>query len=383
MQETDPQCVMIIAGEASGDLHGARLVESMEARNPHLYFCGIGGPAMAKAGVRILVDAQELSVVGFTEVFERAGTLINGIMYAREVLRQVKPDLLILIDFPDFNMLVAKTARKLGLKVLYYISPQIWAWRQGRVKTIKKLVNHVAVILPFEKEFYDAHGVPATYVGHPLLDHPGAETGKELTTKRNQNQIGIMPGSRNREVDCLLPVMLEAAAIMLEKLPDLNFVLPLAPTVDPDLVSSLIEQAPIPDAKIEVKEGKAREVMEQSQLVVAASGTATLEAGLALAPTIIVYKMSPTSYRIAKAVAKVKYVGLVNLIGKKEIMPELIQHEANPENIAARSLEILLNPRRVAEIHRDLKEVKKQVGGPGASDKTAQIALNLLGESNP
>ncbi|WP_157468362.1 lipid-A-disaccharide synthase [Desulfatibacillum aliphaticivorans] len=381
MQETDTQCVMIIAGEASGDVHGARLVKAMKARNPNLYFCGIGGQAMEKEGLRIVVDAKELSVVGITEILERAGTLLHGVMFAREVVRQIKPDLLILIDFPDFNMMVAKTARSLGVKVLYYISPQIWAWRQNRVKKIKKLVDHIAVILPFEKEFYDAHNVPVTYVGHPLLDHEGAD--REPTVKRNPNLIGLLPGSRNREVSSLLPVMLQAAAIMREQRPGLQFVLPMAPTVDPSLVESILARIMGEDASwVEIRQGRAREVMEQSQLVIAASGTVTLEAALALAPTVIVYRISSISYLVAKAVIKVKYVGLANLIGKKEIMPELIQDKANPENIAARSLEIILDPRRLSEIYRDLKEVRKLLGGPGASDKTASIALELLGEKS-
>ncbi|MBI9075591.1 MAG: lipid-A-disaccharide synthase [Desulfatibacillum sp.] len=379
MQETGSHCVMIIAGEASGDIHGARLVQAMKAQNPDLYFCGIGGQSMAKSGVRILVDAKDLSVVGITEILEKAGTLVNGLMMAREVLRQVKPDLLILIDFPDFNLMVAKTARKLGIKVLYYISPQIWAWRKNRVKKIKRLVDHVAVILPFEKEFYDAYDVPATYVGHPLLDHEGADN--EPKQKRNPNLIGLLPGSRNREVASLLPAMLEAAAIMKEQLPDLRFVLPLAPTVDQDLLDGIMEKAHADASWVEVRQGEARKVMEQSQLVIAASGTVTLEAALALAPTVIIYRMSTISYWVAKAVAQVEFVGLANLIGKKEIMPELIQDEANPENMAAKSLEILLNPRILAEIHRDLTEVKKLVGGPGASQLTAQIALDLLGET--
>lgn len=381
MQETDTQCVMIIAGEASGDVHGARLVKAMKARNPNLYFYGIGGQAMEKEGVRIVVDAKELSVVGITEILERAGTLMHGVMFSREILRQIKPDLLILIDFPEFNMMVAKTARSLGIKILYYISPQIWAWRQGRVKTIKKLVDRIAVILPFEKEFYDAHNVPVTYVGHPLLDHEGAD--KEPTAKRNPNLIGLLPGSRNREVAGLLPAMLEAALIMREQRPGLQFVLPMAPTVDPSLVEDIMGKIlKEDDFCVEVRQGQAREVMEQSQLVIAASGTVTLEAALALAPTVIIYRVSPLSYLVGKAMLKVDYVGLANLIGKKEIMPELIQDKANPENIAAKSLEILLNPRKLSEIYRDLKEVRKLLGGPGASDKAASLALELLGEKS-
>lgn len=376
MQDDRRKCVMIISGEASGDSHGARLVRAMRSKSPDLYFCGIGGPAMAAEGVRILVDAKELSVVGFTEVAEKAGTLLKSMMFAKEVLRQVKPDLLVLIDFPDFNLSVAGVARKLGLKVLYYISPQIWAWRQGRVKKIKRLVDHIAVILPFEKEFYDAHGVPATFVGHPLLDGEG--DGDLKDSDRTPNMIGLLPGSRNREVRMHLPILIESAALMKGKRPDLNFTVPVAPTVDMPLVRQIMEEAGVDVSAIKVQEGGSGRVLEQSALVIAASGTVTLEAALAGAPTIIIYKMSPTSYFIAKRVAKVDYVGLANLISGQEIMPELLQNDADPEKISQKALEMLNDPQKRAWIGNRLAEVREKLGGPGASSKTAEIALNML-----
>ena len=242
-------------------------------------------------------------------------------------------------------------------------------------------MDHVAVILPFEKEFYDAYDVPATYVGHPLLDHEGSDD--EPRHKCSPNLIGLLPGSRNREVASLLPAMLQAASIMREQRPGLQFVLPMAPTVDPELIDSVLDKTLEDASWVEIRQGQAREIMEQSQLVIAASGTVTLEAALALTPTVIIYRMSAISYWVAKTVVQVEFVGLANLIGKKEIMPELIQDKANPENIAAKSLEILFNPRKLAEIYRDLREVRKLIGGPGASGKTARIALDLLGETKP
>ncbi|MGD9073527.1 MAG: lipid-A-disaccharide synthase, partial [Desulfobacterales bacterium] len=207
---------MIVAGEASGDQHGAKLVAEMRRSDPTIFFCGIGGKALASAGVRILVDTAVLTVVGITEVFAKLPVVYRSLALAKKLLQSLKPDLLILIDFPDFNLRVATAARKLGIPVLYYISPQIWAWRRGRVKKIGRLVSHMAVILPFEADFYSAHGIPVTFVGHPLLDRitGDEEEGDTIEDSAERTLIGLLPGSREVEIKRLLPVMLDAAERM-------------------------------------------------------------------------------------------------------------------------------------------------------------------------
>ena len=237
-----PKCVMIIAGEASGDLHGSRLVRAMRKRSPDLFFCGIGGKFLREAGVRILMEASVLSVVGFTEVFSKIPVIAKGMTVVKRLLKSLRPDLLILIDFPDFNLHAAAVAKKLGIPILYYISPQIWAWRSGRINKIKRLVDHVAVILPFERDLYAAHDIPVTFVGHPLLDSEQYSNRSEVdATVPDNSAIGLMPGSREKEVVRHLPIMLSAARQLTRQTPNLKFTVSLAPTVPWELVDSIIK----------------------------------------------------------------------------------------------------------------------------------------------
>ena len=212
---TNQFCVAILAGEASGDQHGARLVSAMQKKNPALFFCGMGGDALRQAGVRIVMEASELTVVGITEVFAKIPAILKGMAKIKKLLKSLRPDLLILIDFPDFNLHIAAVAKKLDIPVLYYISPQIWAWRQGRVKRIGKLVDHMAVILPFEQRFYKEHNVPVTFVGHPLLDTDLPAAGPVLNAEPDgPTVIGLVPGSRDNEIIRHLPVMLDTADLL-------------------------------------------------------------------------------------------------------------------------------------------------------------------------
>jgi len=236
-------CVAIIAGEASGDQHGAKLIKAMQKKNPALFFCGIGGPALRQAGVRILVDAAELTVVGITEVFAKLPGILKGMGTIKKLLKSLKPELLILIDFPDFNLHVAATAKKLGIPVLYYISPQIWAWRQGRVKRIGRLVDHMAVILPFEQQFYREHNVPATFVGHPLLEGPLPASDEILATGgQGQTTIGLVPGSRDNEISRHLPVMLDTADILKDRLKHAIFIISHAPSVERNQIEAIVAE---------------------------------------------------------------------------------------------------------------------------------------------
>lgn len=370
---------MIIAGEASGDLHGARLARALNQQAPKAFLFGIGGKAMRAAGVRLIVDNASLSVVGITEVIAKLPTIYRAMATVRHALGSLKPDLLIAIDFPDFNFRAAAAAKKLAIPVLYYISPQLWAWRPKRVTKIQRLVDHMAVILPFEAPFYRRHHVPTTFVGHPLLDGlPSLPEPDAPSEPDAPPTIGLLPGSRDREVSTLLPIMLQAAQQIHQRRPMVRFAVSCADSIDPELVHGII--GPYTSSlNIATIRGPVVQVFQQSRLLVAASGTVTLEAALYGIPTVIVYKVSPLSYWLGKRLITVKHIGLVNLIVQKELLPELIQHEASPENIAASVGGMLDDPEYFRRIKGELAEVRGLLGGPGASDRVAEIALELAG----
>ncbi|MEA3233013.1 MAG: lipid-A-disaccharide synthase, partial [Thermodesulfobacteriota bacterium] len=332
MGVTRQKKVMIIAGEMSGDLHGAQLVRVMQRQQPEIVFIGMGGAAMAEAGVRILVDAASLSVVGITEVLGRAGNILKGFRIMKQALRRFRPDLLILIDFPDFNLRVARTAKLIGIRVLYYISPQIWAWRTGRVRTIKKRVDHMAVIFPFESRFFRANAVPVTYVGHPLLDHDWPEV--KIPNNNPFPVIGFLPGSRKQEIERHFPIMLESMPLINRCFEQAHYLVAPADKRQHRLTEAMMHAQGVPPDVCEIVDGGARAVFPRCHLVLAASGTVTLEAAIAGVPMIVIYKVSPLSYLLGRIMIQVSHISLVNLIVGREIVPELIQKEVVPENIA-------------------------------------------------
>ncbi len=369
---------MIIAGEASGDLHGSKLVRAMQKKNNALFFCGIGGKALKDVGVEILVDASELAVVGITEAISKMSNLLKGMAVAKKTLKKLRPQLLILIDFPDFNLHLAGTAKKLGIPILYYISPQIWAWRSARVKKIGALVDHVAVILPFEKDFYKKHEIPVTFVGHPLLDDRPPLPERLLKTPLEEiSVIGLLPGSRDREIARHLPVMLESAEILLRRNKNFQFVISLAPGVERKYVEDITKKYRAADGFEIVAEG-VEKIFKRSGFVIASSGTVTLESAISGTPMVIIYKMSPLSYWLGKALVRVKHVGLVNLISGKALVPELLQNDASPGKIADTVFEMLSDVSGLERLRRELLAIKDELGGPGASERVADIAVNML-----
>jgi len=375
---SEQKCVMIIAGEASGDLHGSRLVTAMHERNKALFFCGIGGQALKAAGVRVLVNASELSVVGITEAFSKIPNLLKGMAVAKKTLKRLLPDLLILIDFPDFNLNVAALAKKLEIPVLYYISPQIWAWRPGRVKKIGKLVDHMAVILPFEEDFYRKHEIPVTFVGHPLLD-TSIDYEKKAFQKPESDisVIGLCPGSRDREIASHLPIMLGTAQILLKRIKNVKFIVSMAPDVKRKTVEEIVNKYK-GDADLEIVSGHVGKVFKRSKVVIAASGTVTLESAIYGTPMVIIYKVSPISYWIGRAMIQVKYIGLVNLIAGKKIVPELVQDQASPARIADTVFNMLSDAPGLERLRLELLKIKDTLGGPGASERVADIAVGML-----
>jgi lipid-A-disaccharide synthase len=373
-----PRCIVISAGEASGDLHGAHLVRAIHRQDKYVFFCGIGGSSLRKAGVRILVDAATLSVVGFTEVLSKLRHIFRTLGKMKRLLQSLRPELVILIDFPDFNLLVARAAKKLGIPVLYYISPQVWAWRSGRVRKIRKYVDHMAVIFPFEQDFYEKHQVPVTFVGHPLMDnHLPANDQLADQPPESPPVIGLLPGSRESEVRKHLPVMLDAVTRMQKQFPGLKYLVSHAASIDRRIVEQIITER-LPKTPVEMVTGNAGEVLKRSHLVISASGTATLEAALYGVPSIIIYKVSLTSYWLARAMVRVEHIGLVNLVAGEKLAPELIQEEANPSRIADIATRMLEDPQKMQMIRQKLAEVRLKLGEPGASERTASIALEMM-----
>ena len=375
---SDRACVAIIAGEASGDQHGAKLITAMQKKNPALFFCGIGGPELRQAGVRILVDASELTVVGITEVFSKLPGILKGMSIIKKALKSLKPDLLILIDFPDFNLRIAAAAKKLEIPVLYYISPQIWAWRRNRVKRIKRLVDHMAVILPFEQQFYTENNVPATFVGHPLLDGPlPAREPTATAGSDGQLTIGLVPGSRENEVQRHLPVMLDCADILKDRLKHATFILSHARSVERKQLEEIVANHRC-RMDVEIVSDGVEAVFERSDVLVAASGTVTLQAAIHGKPMVIIYKVSPISFMLGRALVRVPFIGLVNLVAGRKLVPELVQNDANPENIASAVEEMLADHNQLNQLKKQLVELRDVMGGAGASEKVAELALGML-----
>ena len=373
--------VMIVAGEASGDLHGACLVREMLDLHPHLHFYGIGGNKMKEAGVKLLANAADIAVVGITEVFSKIGSFLKIRRKIKKSMDQLKPDLVILIDFPDFNLnIVAPPAKKRNIKIFYYISPQVWAWRSGRIEQIKRLVDKMAVILPFEVDTYAAHGFSVTYVGHPLRDlvqtrYTRTEARRLFGLSEKTTTIGLVPGSRTEEVNRLLPEMLNAAKIISSKIPEAQYILPLADTLEKSTVSEMIATSGL---NVKIVSGQTYDVIACCDLAVVTSGTATLETGLLGVPMIIIYKLSPFTALIGKMIIRDQHIGLVNIIAGKTIVPELIQDQASGDRIAAETLAILLNEEKKQQMIAALNDIRARLGQPGAARRAAQIACDML-----
>jgi len=377
--------VMIVAGEASGDLHGANLVRAMQSQEPSLRFCGMGGQALREAGVELLCDAAKLAVVGLVEVLSHLGDILRARRALIERLRDRRPALLILIDYPDFNLLLAKQAKKLGIPVFYYISPQIWAWRSSRVHAIKRLTDRVAVILPFEQTFYAQYGYQVDFVGHPLMDSvkPGLSPAafRELhKIEPSRKLVGLLPGSRRKEVAALLPDFLAGAELLAKDRPqDYTFLIPQAPTISRALLEAhgLAAWRDRFDFRIVTDDRYA--MMAACDAAVAASGTVLLELAILGVPAVAAYRVSPHTYFLGRLLVRnVQFFSLVNLIGEREIIPELLQKEVTPEQIALNLRAMLADDQIRTAMLAGLEEVKTRLGAPGASERAAAVAMEIL-----
>jgi lipid-A-disaccharide synthase len=380
LQTPDKKNIMIIAGEASGDMHGANLVREMLRIHPTLHFYGIGGKRLFEEGVEILADASKMAVVGISEVFSHLGNIFNTMNLMKKSLDVRKPKLVILIDYPDFNLPIAKAAHQKGIKVFYYISPQVWAWRRGRIAQIKRNVDKMAVVLPFEVYTYREEGFEVDYVGHPLLDmikndYSPEESRRSIGLATDKPTIAIMPGSRLSEVRKLLPELLQAANLLKQKMTDVQFILPLADTLKEETIRHDLDRFNLP---VKIIPGRTYEVISAADLALVASGTATLETALLKVPMVIVYQVSWLSYIIGRLFIRVNNIGLVNIIAGKTVVPELIQRDARAERIAQEALFILEDEEKRQQIKRELSAIRSKLGQPGAARRAAQIACNMI-----
>ena len=375
--------ILLVAGEVSGDLHGSHLVQAIRSIDPEIRFFGVGGEGLEKVGMRILYPSQSLSVVGITEVFFKLGAVLKAFQGLKKSMDRERPDLVILIDFPDFNLRLAKIAHRRGIPILYYISPQVWAWRPKRIHLIARLVTKMIVLFPFEVPLYEAVGVDVDWVGHPLLDIVKPTLSKERAFQQfgldpNRRTIGLLPGSRIHEIERLLPPLLASAHLLQQEIPDLQFVIPLAPGLPKTLLTPWMENISVP---LKIVEGFTYDVMNLSELLIAASGTVTLEGAILGKPMIIIYKVSLPSSWVARALVRLDHIGLVNLVAEKEIAPELLQRDVNPQRISDEALRILRDPLLSRKMVESMGEVRQKLGEPGAAQRAAHITVSLLKEA--
>jgi lipid-A-disaccharide synthase len=360
----------IIAGEASGDLHASNLMKELKALDPSAVFRCWGGDLMKDQGAELVKHYRDLAFMGFTEVLMNIRTIFRNIDFCKNDLRAHRPDVLILVDYPGFNLRIAEFAKAEGIRVFYYISPQVWAWKQGRVHKIKKIVDRMFVILPFEKEFYERFDYKVDFVGHPLLDAVSKYTDaeKSLPVNDDENVIALLPGSRKQEISVMLPLMLS----MRTHYPQYRFIVAGAPSQPESFYRQLM-----PGSDVPVVFGQTYALLKRSRVALVTSGTATLETALFGVPEVVCYKGGKISYLIARQLIKVKYISLVNLIMGREIVKELIQDELNEKNLKQELDKILDGPVRTKML-ADLDELKKKLGGAGASATAAKLMITYL-----
>lgn len=371
--------IMVLAGEQSGDIHGGNLCREIRELSPGVTLFGMGGDSMEEAGVELVQRIGRTGVVGFWEVFKDIGQYRKIFNRLVSVMEERRPDAVILIDYPGFNIRFARRAHQQGVRVIYYISPQLWAWGRWRVKKIKRFVDKMVVIFPFEKDFYAAYGINVAFVGHPLvgtLDRGLTKEGcRKLLGITDSPVIGLLPGSRHSEVEKILPFLLETAGLLRERLPGAVFLLPVA---SPQLRPLIEESVRSTSVEIRLLEGSNQEILVASDLLILASGTVTLEAAVFATPMIIVYKVSFFSWISARILLTIPFIGLVNIVAGKLVVPEFIQYQARPDRVARAALEILDRTEAREEMIRELAVVSERLGRPGASRRAARVVLDTI-----
>lgn len=380
LPEPSSRHVVVVAGEPSGDQHAADFVGALRRLEPGLQFSGMGGNALRQTGVDLVVDSTSLAVVGLVEVLSHYGQIRRALKRMRAHLAATRPQLLVLVDYVEFNLRLAKTAKSLGIKVLFYVSPQVWAWRPGRIKKIGQVVDAMAVLFPFEVDVYQQHGIAVRYVGNPLVDQvkvstPQSELRLRFGLAPQQPVLGLCPGSRTGEIKRHLPVMLAACEILNARHPSLQFVLAAAGSIDSDaLIAPLIPK----NLSVKLVKGQSHEVMASADALLISSGTATLEAGLLGVPMAILYRISPISYQILKRFLLIPNIGLVNIVAGRRVVQEFIQNDATPMALAVEAERLLTDSRYSESIREQLVEVRQKLGKGGGSERVAQMAKELL-----
>lgn len=371
---------MIVAGEASGDLHAAGFFRALQLRLPGVTAFGMGGARMRDVGIDVRFDASGIGVIGLWEVLRHYGEIRAALKLMQRLACEEKPDLLVCVDYKEFNFRLARHAKACGVKILFYVSPQVWAWRPGRVKKYGAIADMMAVIFPFEAPFYEAHGIPVRYVGHPLAGEvkpakDKAATLRDLGLEAGGPLVGLLPGSRQNEIRRLLPVMLQAAGLLAKRFPGIRFVLPQASSVSDADLHEFLAGAPLEVCV--VKEGR-HQVLSCCDAAATCSGTATLEVALLGVPMVIVYKLAALSYWLGRMLIRVPHIGLANIVAGKGVVRELIQHQATPEAIAAEIGRLLSDADYAATMRAELAGVRESLGGGGGSEKLANVAAELL-----
>jgi len=362
----------IIAGEASGDLHGSNLIKELKKLDTTASIRCWGGDKMQEAGGELVKHYRDLAFMGFTEVLMNLRTIFRNLAFCKEDIQQYKPDVLVLIDYPGFNLRIAKWAKQLGLKVIYYISPQVWAWKENRVKMMKECIDKMLVILPFEKDYFkNKWNWEVEYVGHPLVEVIERKMSEAGSQKSGKDVIALLPGSRKQEIAKKLPVMLGVSSFF----PDHQFVVAQAPAVEDEFYKTFTDQYP----NVSIARNKTYDLLLQAKAALVTSGTATLETALFAVPEVVCYKGSPISYEIAKRVIKVKYISLVNLIMDKLVVKELIQHEMTVENLKKELQSLLSDTNKLAALQQDYTALKNLLSqGGNASAKAARSIYTFV-----
>lgn len=379
--------IVIVAGEASGDAHAARLVSELKKLDNAISVRGMGGDNLRKAGVDVFIDMADLAVVGLVEVLLKYKQIKAELNKLKQNISEQPTDLLILVDYQEFNQRLAAYAKSIGIKVLFYIGPQVWAWRPKRVYKMGKIVDHMAVILPFEKELYENAHVPVTFTGHPLTDEVVIDKSKSDARRQLQiddkTTVGLFPGSRSGEIKRVLPILLESAKLIKKDLarhnkPEIQLVLPVASTINKDELAAY--STAIDELSIITIEDQFYDVIQSCDVILTASGTATLEIGLLEVPMVIVYKVAAFSYFVLSKLVSIKHLGLVNIIPGKEVVKEFVQQEAKPVNIATEALHLLNDEKYYETMRHELSLIRQQLGDGNGSKNVAELAYKMLTE---
>jgi len=374
--------VLIISGEPSGDLHGAGLIRELKRINPDIEYSGVGGYKLKQEGMNLLYSIEKLSFMGFYEVLKNLKVIRELKRKLLDFIDHDKPDLVILTDYPGFNLRFAKEIKKREIPILYYISPQVWAWGKKRIETIKKLVDRMVVFFPFEEKLYKDAGVKVDLIGHPLLDlvKPALskdEFQRKLKLTGKETLVGLLPGSRWQEIEKVLPVMTRSCLILKKRFPDLKIAIGLAPNINQERLQIFLKKM---NLEATILEDLTYDLMSYSDLLLATSGTATLESAISGTPLIVLYKTSLFTYLLAKTLVKIPNIGMVNIVAEKKIVPEFIQSEAKPERIAREMERILTDEGEYERIKNDLTRVRDKLGEKGAYHRGAQIVNQMLSQ---